>query len=100
MAAGIGSMNWWYVRHDPAGVVSTTQPGFTTSSWEDPGFGWSKWRYQNQNGDYIRQSGIVSAYVRHDENNQPVGVISAYRRYDMDNVAFSTAGPNIPNTGP
>lgn len=105
MAAGIGSMNWWYERYSDTAGILTTQPSDTNSSaWIDPGFGWSKWRYYNFNADYVRHDennnvGIVSGYVRHDENNQPIGV-SPYVRHDIANVAFSTAGPNIPNTGP
>ena len=106
MAAGIGSMNWYYQRYsDTAGII-TGQPGFTTSSWVDPGWGWDKFRYQNQNGQYVRHdennnpTGIPSSYVRHDENNNPVGVISSYLRHDSDNVGYATEGGDIPNFDP
>lgn len=100
MAAGIGSMNWYYERFSDTAGISTDQPTKTNiSAWEDPGNGWSKWRYYNFNADYVRQVGVVSAYVRHDENNN-VAIVSSYVRHDLNNVAFSTVGPDIPNTGP
>ena len=61
-----------YKRYtDTPGVESPDQPASTAGT-VDPGTGWTTQPYLNFNGDY----------VRHDENNDPVGIISSYVRHD------------------
>lgn len=103
MAAGIGSMNWWYRRNND--IDTNVLPPNNVSAYIDAGEGWSRYRYRNFDASYQRtldngSVGVVSAYVRHDENNQPVGVGSAYVRYDENNVIVPNPGNNVPNDGP
>ena len=106
MAAGIGSMNFWYERYSLTPGISTVQPGVTTSSWVDPGEGWSRYRYKDFNGDYERYTetpGVPApepeAYQRHDIDNNPVTPAS-YVRYDINNVIVPDPGNDVPNDGP
>ena len=100
MAAGIGSMNWYYERFSDTAGITTTQPSkLNVSNYVDAGEGWSRYRYINFNDDYVKNggSGIVSAYVRHDDDNNPVGFVSAYRRSDDDCNPVPDPGNNVPN---
>ena len=105
MAAGIGSMNVYYQRYsDTAGIITSPQPGVTTSEYIDAGFGWSRFRYFDFNQQYRRildngSVGVVSAYVRHTQDNQ-IGIVSSYVRHDAANVGYVTAGNDIPNVEP
>lgn len=101
MAAGIGSMNFWYRRHDEDNLNPVLPPNTQDNS--DPGEGWSNFNYRNFSAGYIRRDtknnpvGVVSAYQRHDINNNPVGVVSAYQRHDEDNIDVPNP-PDIPNS--
>ncbi len=116
MAAGIGSMNFWYERYSLTPGISTTQPGVTTSSWVDPGEGWSRYRYKDFNGDYERYTetpGVPAPppapYQRHvavydaDGNviaNNPV-TPATYQRYDNQDPPQPVPNPiptDIPNS--
>ena len=74
MAAGIGSMNVYYQRHDENNNP-IANPASTADN-SDPGEGWSNLNYLDFNADYVRYSdtpGITTTppapYVRRDENN-------------------------------
>lgn len=53
MAAGIGSMNFYYERYSDTPGISTTQPLFNLDN-TDPGLGWSNYNYKNFNEGYTR----------------------------------------------
>lgn len=79
-----------YKRYDDVpGVESVPQPASTPGT-VDPGAGWETKPYLNFNGDYIRHDednqpvGVVSSYVRHDENGNVV-IPQPYQRHDDDN---------------
>ena len=76
--------NQGYIRYSITPGITTDQPTSTPGT-VDPGQGWTTQPYLNFNGDYVRQVGVVSSYVRHDIDNNPVGVISSYVRHDINN---------------
>jgi len=105
MAAGIGSMNWWYRRNND--IDTNVLPPNNVSAYIDAGEGWSRYQYRNFNAAYQRFdddgnniTGSIQPYERHNEANQPVGVGSAYVRYDENNVIVPNPGNNVPNDGP
>lgn len=100
MAAGIGSMNFFYQRSDENNNP-ITNPSSTDDN-SDPGEGWSNLNYLDFNGDYVRYdennnvAPTPQAYQRHDENNQPISSAS-YIRHDEDNNPVPNPPP-IPNS--
>lgn len=100
MAAGIGSMNVYYQRHDENNIP-IANPASTADN-SDPGEGWSNFNYLDFNGDYVRydeNNNIAPApqpYQRHDENNNPIGS-APYVRRDENNVIVPNPPP-IPNS--
>jgi len=91
MAAGIGSMNFFYQRYSETAGIPTAQPASCISTYVDAGFGWSRFQYRNFNEDYAKYSdtaGIITT--------QP----APYLRHDANNVGYITAGNQIPNVEP
>ena len=112
MAAGIGSMNFFYQRYSETAGIPTAQPASGISTYVDAGFGWSRFQYRNFNLDYEKYSdtaGILTAqpprngtgYVRYSDT---AGIITTqpapYLRHDANNVGYITAGNQIPNIEP
>ena len=112
MAAGIGSMNFYYQRYSETAGIPTAQPASGISTYIDAGFGWSRYQYRNFNLGYIKYSDTAgipttqpprngSGYVRYSET---AGIITAqplsYVRHDAANVGYVTAGNNVPNFEP
>lgn len=109
MAAGIGSMNFYYQRYSETAGIPTAQPASGISTYIDAGFGWSRYQYRNFNLGYIKYSDTAgipttqpprngSGYVRYSET---AGIITAqplsYVRHDAANVGYATIGNNVPN---
>lgn len=67
-----------YIRHNISNVQVDPQPGFSTVTLFGVNEGWSSLSYRDYNSDY----------VRHDENNNPIG-IGTYQRHDLNNTQIS-----------
>jgi hypothetical protein len=65
-----------YIRRDENNQPVSPQPGFTTVTQFGQNEGWSAVSYEDWNVDYIR----------HDENNNPIGVGTYQRRDENNNI--------------
>ena len=103
MAAGIGSMNFYYQRYSDTPGISTDQPSFVVDN-TDPGNGWSNYNYKNFNDGYIRYSdtpGITTtppaSYQRYSDTP---GITTAqpapYQRYDDQDPPQQVPNPVPP----
>ena len=112
MAAGIGSMNFFYQRYSETAGIPTAQPASGISTYVDAGFGWSRFQYRNFNEDYEKYSDTAGirttqplrnggGYVRYSDT---AGIITSqpvpYLRHDDNNVGYVTSGNLIPNIEP
>jgi hypothetical protein len=82
-----------YIRHDENNQQVSPQPGFTTITQFGGSEGWTTITYQDFNTDYIRHDQNndpvgVGTYQKHNENNAPIGV-GTYQRYDENNDLIS-----------
>ena len=110
MAAGIGSMNFYYQRHDDDNSNPVQPPNAQDAT--DPGFGWSNLNYRNFNRGYIRYGDVPGSsvpqpafdggdYVRYEDvPGSPAPQPAPYLRHDNANVGYSTNPPPIPNQEP
>ncbi len=95
-----------YVRHDENNVAVSPQPAFRSESMD--AIGWTNFEYRDYDGSYVRHTventvGIISEfvkrdvdnnpitqpqYIRHDENNAPMGNLLPIESEGIGNITF------------